>query len=158
MLPLTGSVFARILSTGLTAPLENAATLIMDGQRNNLKLSSNKSALFTGLSSMMGHEIALTSSWWMIYHNSFLFFKSRYFSDSESDVAPALISSVLSSLGGAILAHPFDLARVMKVLDPQENVKKSTFSIVRSMMKQHGAKSILIGIQIDSLIPYRSRS
>jgi len=146
MLPLTGSVFARTISTVLSAPIENAATLVMDGQKNSIKLNSSKFlSLFTGLSLMMGHEIALTASWWIVYHNSFLFLSSNVFPDSRSDVAPALMSSVISSFVAAVVSHPCDIAKVMKVLDPTQYADKNTFSILKSLMKNHGYRSLAIG-------------
>lgn len=150
MLPVTGAIVGKIASTAVTFPLENVATMQQDAKvlptnRPKKCIRSTFRKLSKGVSSMMCYEVSLSAVWWFSYHNTFIYLNREVF-QGENTSTSVFLSGAVGAFFGALAAHPFDLARVVKVIDPKANEKMSIFGTLKGIVRSHGPKALTIGL------------
>lgn len=136
LLPGVAGFTSKLLSIGLTFPLEYLATLSQAGKANQHKNMTH------GFGFTLYRELLYSACFWSIQDRLY----KRLRQGMQSDRRAYTTSSFLSSMLSAVVSYPFDLFKTWKISYPEKFKNSHALGVTRQIFNEKGPGVLLAGL------------
>lgn len=134
--PTIAGFVSKLVSLGLTFPLEYMATL------SQADLQSKQKHLSNGFGYTLYRELVYSSCFWTLQEHLYRkVFLPRFQSDRKAYITASFCSSMVS----ALVSYPFDLFKTWKISYPERFENSNVIRVSSRIVQEKGAASLFAG-------------